>query len=538
MSPQFKTKTIRITIGLVMLVMVFSFLGIALPGMASAAAASTTSFTVNPNSAATADNIVLPDQITLSWTEDPQTTQTIAWRSVSDAGQNQVQYLPAADFNGSFAGAQEATAAEASLYDGYLRLEVTLRGLTPDTGYVYRVGGEGAWSEPATFVTAGTNNDFSFLYMGDVQEGYSYWGEMLKNVVADNPGLKFMLMGGDLVNDSDSHNWQQFFAAAEPVFSQLPLMPAVGNHDDNKLFWDTFALPRNGPAGYEEKFYSFDYGNCHIAVLNSNLMGVPGFGDNDRIMAWLRDDLANSKQRWKFVVLHHPPYPVYPDWRAANLQENWVPIFEEGGVDVVFVGHQHEYMRTLPLRDGQVQADGNGIVYVMGNAGTKHYAPGPGYDYIAKEIAYVSNYQVVYINENTFSLTAKDADGQVIDGFVLTKQPVSDRAIYTITPEADDTYQIGTTPDGINTMTVNICVSGIKYFGVQVTSVKEHDGLEAVAFTHLRDGVQLSLNVTKADFDIAQSAQAGFNVHPGDVVRVYIIDDLNNDVNFNPTILE
>ena len=50
--------------------------------------------------------------------------------------------------------------------------------------------------------------------------------------------------------------------------------------------------------------------------------------------------------------------------------------------------------------------------------------------------------------------------------------------------------------------------------------------------------VLLSLNVTKADFDIAQSAQAGFNVHPGDVVRVYIIDDLNNDVNFNPTILE
>ena len=86
MLSQFKSKIVRIAIGQVMLVMVFSFLDITLPGMASAAAASTTSFTVNPNSAATADNIVLPDQITLSWTEDPQTTQTIAWRSVSDAG--------------------------------------------------------------------------------------------------------------------------------------------------------------------------------------------------------------------------------------------------------------------------------------------------------------------------------------------------------------------------------------------------------------------------------------------------------------------
>jgi hypothetical protein len=110
--------------------------------------------------------------------------------------------------------------------------------------------------------------------------------------------------------------------------------------------------------------------------------------------------------------------------------------------------------------------------------------------------------------------------------------------IYIITPVTDTAYQNGATADGIKTMTVNTGVSGMTYFAVQVTPVKAHNGSEAVVFVHLRNGVQLELNVTKTDFDVAATAQAGFNVQAGDVVKAYIVDDLTNDVNFNPTILQ
>ena len=76
------------------------------------------------------------------------------------------------------------------------------------------------------------------------------------------------------------------------------------------------------------------------------------------------------------------------------------------------------------------------------------------------------------------------------------------------------------------------------YFAVTVTPVTEHNGSEAVVFVHIRDGVQLNINVTKADFDVVNIAQAGFNVKAGDVIKVYIVDDLNNDINFSPTILQ
>ncbi|MDD4237287.1 MAG: NosD domain-containing protein [Desulfotomaculaceae bacterium] len=110
--------------------------------------------------------------------------------------------------------------------------------------------------------------------------------------------------------------------------------------------------------------------------------------------------------------------------------------------------------------------------------------------------------------------------------------------VYTVTPEADAAYTAGTTQDGINTMTVKDGVTGFKYFAVSVTPVTSHNGNETVIFAHFRNGSQLGLNATRADFDQVEMAQAGFNVISGDVIKAYIVDDLTNAVNFNPTILQ
>lgn len=111
-------------------------------------------------------------------------------------------------------------------------------------------------------------------------------------------------------------------------------------------------------------------------------------------------------------------------------------------------------------------------------------------------------------------------------------------AVYNITPVADSAYEAGATADGIATMTVNTGADGMRYFTVEVAPVKEHEGLESIVFVHLRNGTQDSINVTRADFDTVQTAQAGFNVQPGDVVKAYIVDDMTNAGGFSPTILQ
>ena len=112
------------------------------------------------------------------------------------------------------------------------------------------------------------------------------------------------------------------------------------------------------------------------------------------------------------------------------------------------------------------------------------------------------------------------------------------RPPYNVVPVEDAVYTIGETADGIKTMTVNENQTGLKYFTVSIESAGTYEGTATVVFTHLRDNIQLQLNALEADFDKVRAAKAGFNVNPGDVIKVYIVDELTNDSNSNPLILQ
>jgi hypothetical protein len=485
-----------------------------------------------------ADEKVGPEQVILTWNGDPAVTQAITWLS-PDREADKLQYVKAADFSGEFTAARQADAVREQFAgsDKY-RFTVTLIGLDPDTQYCYRVGRDGAWSENFSFSTSATPDDFAFLYLGDVQEGYLEWGNMVEEIYRENPEIRFALLGGDLTNHGEDVNeWGEFLSAAAGVFSQIPMMPAKGNHDGN-LFLDFFALPENGPPGVIGScFYSFDYGDAHFVVLDtSNVI-------TDNVKQWLQQDLQNTNKKWKFAVFHHPPYQNFDDNKTIDdaLREHWVPILEQNQVDMVFVGHQHVYMRTHPIFQGEVQSDSDGIVYVMGNSGSKHYALGQGFPYIAREET-GSNYQLIEIKGDVLTLTSRKSSGELIEIYTVNQGDLpgeEDKPHYTVHPDAaDPTYAAGSTEEGICTMTVNPGISGLKYFTVGIEPEITHEGKETVVFTHLRNGSLLHINATRADFDQIHVAQAGFNVQDGDVVKAFIVDNLTNDDDQNPVILQ
>lgn len=484
---------------------------------------------------ALAEESAKPEQIILTWTMDPTISQTITWLTPNNSPAR-LQYLSADGFDGNFDSAQQIDAGGAAFDSTHYRFTANITGLTPDTKYVYRVGREGAWSETLSFTTAANTQEFSFLYMGDVQSGYAEWGGKLNSVYQAYPSIKFALLGGDLTDNGDDENeWGQFLDAAAGVFSLIPVMPTLGNHD-GAMYLKFFALPDNGPEGLKQEFYSFDYGNAHFAVLNSSN------NTDEKVKQWLREDLGGTAKKWKFVVFHIPAYPATYDYKGIDksICANWVPILEQNRVDLVFVGHQHEYMRTHPIYRGEVQTDPAeyGIVYVMGNAGSKTYAEGGEFPYIAREQT-GNNYQVINIDGDVLTLTAKEATGELIEIYTINKGDItSQNPVYTLSPRPDSAYTSGTTQAGINTMTVNAGIAGFKYFTVSVTPVVSHSGNETVVFTHLRNGSQLELNATKADFDRVNSAQAGFNVQQGDLIKAYIVDDLTNAVDVNPVVLQ
>lgn len=374
-----------------------------------------------------------PDEIIVSWTGDPQTTMTVAWRNVSSVVSGQVQYMKQSEQTADFSGAQAVDASCTSLYDGYNHFEAKLENLEPGTAYVYRVGTGNNWSEAAVFTTAAATNEFSFMYMGDTHIGYnensaSVWENLLAGALKDYPDIKFALSSGDIVDDAVySRNWQDLLEIQARYFKGIPLMPAIGNHEneDLNMYRKSFALPQNGPEGMKEQHYSFDYGNAHFVVLDSNLMGSEGDSATAG-MAWLENDLQNTNKEWKFVMFHHPAYEVssYDNSSCEVIKQNWVPILEENDVDLVFVGHQHMYMRTYPMAGGQVQQyPADGITYVMGVSGNKTYLNPDNAGYIAKvaDGEDAISYSVINIEGDVLNLTTVKADGTILDEYKISK---------------------------------------------------------------------------------------------------------------------
>ena len=413
-----------------------------------------------------ADGIAGPEKVILTWTGDPATSQTVTWLT-PDVNADTIQYIESERFNGDFSAAEmiDADGKQFAASEDY-RFTVTLTGLKPGTQYVYRVGRDEAWSKPLFFSTSGDPDDFTFLYLGDVQEGYAQWGSMIGEVYEENPEIMFALLGGDLTdNGSNLVEWEEFLDAATSVFSRIPVMPAKGNHD-KELFVEFFALPDNGPPGISGSFYSFDYGEAHFVVLDTGNVITEG------VKQWLREDLQSTNKKWKFAVFHHPAYQDFDDSKTVDdaIREHWVPILEQYQVDMVFVGHQHVYMRTHPIFRGEVANDSNGIVYVMGNSGSKEYALGQGFPYIACEET-GSNYQLIAIEGDVLTLTSRKADGELIETYAIYKGdiPVEEDPRYTVIPNAAETYTTGSNEDGICTMTVNPGVSGFNHFAVGIT---------------------------------------------------------------------
>ena len=280
---------------------------------------------------------------------------------------------------------------------------------------------------------------FSFIYMGDSQADpevgdYSAWGQMLSLAAADKSRPAFVMIGGDLVNDGSSQEeWNRFLSAAEPVRKKLPFYPAVGNHDNTALFKTIFELPENGPADRKETFYSFDYGDAHFTVLDSNIMGAA----NRQDIAWLEKDLTQTDKKHKIVMFHHPAYPAVDipkdSQRAEVIRQHFVPIMEKAGVDLVLNGHQHVYMRTYPLKNGQRSEDG--IIYLMGYSGSKRYSSGI-YDYMACSHEGQPVYSIITVDQKGITIKTMDSSGQILD-FTGTPDISAEQQDLTITIKGD-----------------------------------------------------------------------------------------------------
>lgn len=330
-----------------------------------------------------------PDQIILSWTEDPSTSQFISWRTSGAVKDGLVQFRELRAQGNTFtkrtAYYVDVKISELSNAPCSRRFFVKLDGLKPNTAYEYQVGSSSAnaWSPMYKFITAPVfGTPFSFVYLGDIQTDYELFGEMLESIESRFHNIAFYLQAGDLVDDGENCNqWDVMLDTAKSLTPFKIMASTMGNHDSHYvndadktlLFAEYLHQPHNGPESLPRHHaYSFTYSNAYFIVLNTN-------DDTDQQTPWLINQLEEAKLKeyqWIIVMFHHPVYSTHVKrWKLTlDLQEKWAPLFDQYGIDLVLTGHDHVYMRTgkitnhVPAKNGE-----SGTIYVIANSSTKNY---------------------------------------------------------------------------------------------------------------------------------------------------------------------
>ena len=148
--------------------------------------------------------------------------------------------------------------------------------------------------------------------------------------------------------------------------------PAVGNHEGSASgYFDYFngSGASNGPAGARGKgYYSYDVGNWHLIALNSNCARVACNAGSTQEQ-WLRADLAANPRTCTLAYWHHPRFSSGHDGDGTFMQDIWKTLYD-ANVDVVLVGHSHNYERFAPMNANGALDRARGVrEFVVGTGG-------------------------------------------------------------------------------------------------------------------------------------------------------------------------
>ncbi|MBV8777806.1 MAG: metallophosphoesterase family protein [Alphaproteobacteria bacterium] len=281
--------------------------------------------------------------------------------------------------------------------------------LQPDSMYLYGAIHDGAAPAFGTFRTAPRGRArFTFTSFGDQAtptlgrvfqppEGLKvgstsvvYINDNLGSPAAGDTVLGvervqplFHLLNGDLcyanIAEDRVRTWWDFWENNTRSARYRPWMPAAGNHENElgngpigyQAYQTYFAVPE--AAGQADMtrglWYAFTVGGVRvISLANDDVVYqdggnsyVRGYSEGAQ-KAWLEQELAAARGNrdidWIVVCMHQVAISTVDKFNGADLgiRQEWGPLFDKYGVDLVVCGHEHHYERSHPIRGAEQNA--------------------------------------------------------------------------------------------------------------------------------------------------------------------------------------
>lgn len=436
---------------------------------------------------------------TLSGTD----SAALLWQTDDTESKWEVEYKSGSAASWSHADAPSVRRVVIPGTEPHRLYQTTLTKLTPGTSYTYRVLQNGTPTFEATgHARKPASEPFRAVIFGDCaadtagQRAIAYQTYQLKP--------DFVFITGDIVYTRGKiaeyrTNFFPIYNADEaspstgaPLTRSTVFLAAPGNHDilhanldedaDKLAYFYYWAQPLNGPitdrnapntpklegdAKLQEAFlnvagtnyprmanFSFDYGNAHWTVLDSN---PHADWRTPELRAWIEKDIAAAKNAtWHFVAFHHPGFNSSEKHFDEQHMRVLADLFEKNGVDVVFSGHVHNYQRTFPMTfkmkadatekksnksnhvdgdwtldktfDGKTNTKPKGVIYIItGGGGAKLYdpqqqnKPETWQSFTEKFISDTHSLTLLDVKGKELSLRQISKDGKELDHITVTK---------------------------------------------------------------------------------------------------------------------
>ena len=187
--------------------------------------------------------------------------------------------------------------------------------------------------------------------------------------------------------------------------------PSVHPPHSAKFFYSLFLTPEKYKSNYTVDFSDY----MSVVILDSNHTQTVASQTS-----WLAGQLEERQSiPALFVCYHRPTYGTKVKQDDLGVRTEWVPLFEQFGVDAVFENDHHTYKRTHPLLKGNVVKEGGVLFLGDGAWGVKTRKIPES----TNDLPYMASAQdkrhliVVEVRGSEIKYTAKQANGTVIDEY-------------------------------------------------------------------------------------------------------------------------
>jgi acid phosphatase type 7 len=274
---------------------------------------------------------------------------------------------------------------------------------------------------------------FSFAIIGSTDGFMANKGKFLKSaaekIKETNADLVFAM--GNLVPDCDGekgcennlNSWKKIMEPLLPItYEVMGIHDRTASDRADAIWRSEFNLPINGPDGYDKLTYSFNYGNSHFVVIDTEKPRQHSASEVQ--LDWLDYDLGSNDKENTFVFFSEPAFPTSAktgeslDASPVDRDKLW-KIIDAHNVTAVFNGNENLFSRRIIDNHIFSQSKNSIHQFVIGNTDALNEDSKSNdqvdYAYFGK------HYAIVDVDGMNLTLNLYDTNGTLVHSYSFSK---------------------------------------------------------------------------------------------------------------------